>query len=360
MRLAYAIFPIAMTLAYIGMQRNGNMAMFLAISCVALAYWIEEHWVRAWYLWQIVMAILMYNLLVAFPGNYTAALHMQAMDYMVKLSAGIVIFIYATRIQINRYRGIFNAFCLFTLFECVVYAFQLNGYDLERISATVIGSTMIDMPRAGTLGNKNFFAAILAITMPLFFRKKWCRFLPVIILTLFMQHTTGGMVAAAAAITYYLWKTPDIKPDLRALLFVGMGFAFVVFVQFVDTISLDDFRRVTWWEILKSSPGWLWLGNGPGSYPMWGGAEHVHNDYFETFFEGGIPSIICVLGYVSTLFYHAYKQKYQIGIILFSCIFALLANAFVNYPLHLAPSGFISAFLLGMAYRWRTTLHTLT
>jgi len=360
MRLAWAIFPISLTLIYAGMQRNGNTAILLVTASVVLAYYLKDHWVRAWFLWQIVLAVLMYSILIAFPCQYTMRLHMNAMDFMVKLSAGIIIFIAATEICISKHRYIFNVFCIFVLFECLVFMFQQYNLDIEQISATVIGATMRDIPRAGTLGNKNFFAAILAITMPMFFRKKWCWFLPIIILVLFLQQTTGGIVAATVAIAYFLLKSKQFRIETKALIFASLAFGFVVFVQFFDTIALDDFRRYTWWDILRSMPQWIYLGNGPGSYPIWGGAEHVHNDYFEAFFEGGIVSMVIITGYLISILYNAYHQKSQVGIILSACVLALCANALVNYPLHLAPSGFIAAFLLGMAYRWRTTLRMLT
>lgn len=318
--------------------------MFLSAGAMLVATQIKDHWIRAWYLWQVVLCFLTYTLVIITLGHpKVAEMHVANTDSMVKITVGMIILIAATKIT-DHVKAI-NALCYFTLFQCAVWGFQMIGLDLVGGIAHIAGATMIAMAPAGTLGNPNFFAAILAITLPLFFRDKWVYCVPVIIAILLWQRTSGGYVAAMAGAIYWVAKT---RPKALIATIPAIIAISIFFWTNMDRLEFDEVRRYTWLSILSNWDNWILTGNGPGTYPMFGLIEHAHNDYLETAFEGGIISVGCMVGFLAMFYHRAVVIKDKTQILVISSIVALTVNCVFNYPLHLAPTTFVSLILLGI------------
>jgi len=349
--LAYLIFPIALTFLFVGTQRNGNMMLFLTAGGFLLSFLIQDKWIKTFYLWSIALGLIGYCFLIGKMDHTFYVLHMSAMDSLVKLSVAMLIYSVASRIQVAEFESVFNVICILILIECFLYILQYFGLNLLIAVSSSLGYEIRPGQGAATLGNINFFAICLAITLPLFFRKRWAWCLLFIIPILISARTAGAALAAAGAVAYWAWKTKGnsrLLTGLAILTIIGTGLT-IFFVWFdPKSFALDPFRIGLWNTMLASWHQWALIGNGIGSLPMLLKVEHAHNDFLEAIFEGGIPYFVCITGFVICFLRRSIREHNKNDLIIISGLIALGISSLFHYPLHLAPSGFIALVLLGM------------
>lgn len=321
------------------------MTAFLVSGAIILAYWIEDHWIRAFYLWATISVVMIYSTLAATGILGLATLHMSTVDSLVKLSVAMIVFITATRIKKENVEFVFNVFCVFILMQCVFFLLQHVGLDIMRGVTYFTLASLNTVVFSGTLGNPNFFAACVVITMPLFFRKRWVWCLPILIVCLMLARTSGAVAAVIVGICYWIWKS---KAKQRVYILAAVAVLVVVFFMVFEDLAFDAFRKRAWRSIIEHWRTWLPIGSGFGSYQIYAGVEHAHNDYLEAAFEGGFVHVICFLGFGITFLVNAWKEVDRIKVLIMTSLVMLGVNAFFNYPLRLAPSGFIALVLLGM------------
>jgi len=228
---------------------------------------IKDHWVRAFYLWCLIQTGLTMGLLFAHPIPRIFEAYHHNIDAMVKLTAGMIIYYWATKIKQADFKCVFNILCIFILVECVVYGFQLLGLDLVKFCVSfLIGGQEREIWPAGTLANKNFFAVMIAMILPLFFRKSWIWCLLVVIPVLISLDTLTAILGVGAGVVYY-----GLKTHKRYLLV-----AIVSLLVFVRIIGLTDagidWRLNVWSQTLSTWKAWLALGVGPGTCDLWTGS----------------------------------------------------------------------------------------
>lgn len=342
--LPLIIFPVAFWLFFAGDQRNGYMTAFLIWGALLMAPLIKDHWVRAFYLWCLIQTGLTMGLLFAHPVSRIFEAYRHNIDAMVKLSAGMIMYYWATKIKRTDFKCVFNILCTFILIECVIYGFQLLGIDLVKFCVSLlVDGRKRDIWPAGTLANKNFFAVMIAIILPLFFRKSWIWCLSVVIPVLISLNTMTAMAGISAGIIYYGLKTH--KTYLLAGVAIGL-------VAFAGTIGLDDtgvtWRLNAWSQTLSIWKTWLILGVGPGTCDLWTGFEHTHNEYLSGLYEGGLIAGILIIGFLTTFLKSAYKETNKQMILIHSCLISFAVCCFGSYPLHLAPTAFVFLLFLGM------------
>jgi len=340
MYLPWAIFPISLFLVCVGQQRNGQIIGLLVVGSLYVASKVKDHWIRAYYLWSLVLTGFIYSILTTVPIQRVWKLYFAAERHMVQLTVGMLIILAFSKISPKK---VFNAFCLFALFQCYVWIFQTLGFDLMQVVSKFTGMSIRALDFAGTLGNKNFLAACLAITAPMFFREKWWIGLFIIVPVLFCQSTTTATIALLVAACYWMIKT---KPEYAYLLFSVILLVVVGFLLFVD--HGDGGERIGWWMTIFNTKSSLLIGVGPGAYMMNFGSEHAHNEYVQVFAETGIVGGLIIIGFMAMFCIKAYKAQSKQAVLIIACLIAVAVNALGNYPLRLAPSGFISAALLGL------------
>lgn len=326
-----------------GSQRDGHFVGLMVTAMLAIAAVTKDHWIRGYYLWCIVLAVLLYSITVARQAVAPFIdMHLNNLDYMLKLSAGMIVYVLATKIK--DIHKVLNVLCAFALFQCGIYLIQRLGWDLVKAFSVLMGGMMIPMAPAGTMGNPNFLAAVLALTAPLFLRGRWAYGLIVTIPVLWLQSTSGAVIAFLIAFGYVAIKTQ--KRALYAIVPL-MAVSLWVFWTYFDIFEFDGFRHRTWMAVVMTWKNWWLIGNGPGSFQIFAKVEHAHNEFLETAFETGIIGLACIVGFGITLLKKSLKARGTEMLVCASLI-TLGVFSFFHYPLHLAPSGFIALVLMGV------------
>jgi len=91
-------------------------------------------------------------------------------------------------------RWFLNAMCAVALISCFMAALQYA--DLDPLFRTIGGGR--DIP-VGIMSNPNIGGALIAFCIAAFFRKTWCRLIPVAAVGLFMIGSMGAIISAISA-----------------------------------------------------------------------------------------------------------------------------------------------------------------
>jgi hypothetical protein len=348
--ITYGIFLISLWLVFIGDQRNGWMTGFLVMGGLLLASLIRDHWIRAFYLWGMLQVIFVLNIFAILPSPEAFKLYTRSLDAMVLMTAGMIVYIWASKIKKSSFEHVFNVLCIFTLLQCAVYIFQLFGLDVIKYAVVIIqgGYAKENIWPAGTLGNKNFLASAIAICLPFFLRKKWALCLILVVPVFLSLKTATSIIAIGVGLTYWAIKNAKIWWLL------GIILACVASLIFYEPLSLiNDGGGMAWrfeiWE--RISHTWkhiLLLGAGIGSFSMYFRAEHCHNEYINALFEGGVFVGILIIGYCMQFFRWALYRINRNNILLCTAIIIVAINCMGGYLFHIAPTAFISLLLMGM------------
>jgi len=187
-------------------------------------------------------------------------------------------------------------------------------------------------PPYATFGNQNFFAAYLAIALPLaflFFKEKsnylkFIGFAGVVIFALDLHYagSRGGLLAAFAGVMVFLLAKYGKKiKALKIIIALGIVFAILTgyFVYFTRSFWLRDTHRKLIWRDTITMALKNPFGVGPGAFaanfPDYASDElkkvypqnkfivnFAHNEYLEIFSELGAPGLFLFLMIIITFF----------------------------------------------------------
>lgn len=273
-------------------------------------------------------------------------------DYQAEAALGTLLFLLsATIIFIITYSAKFpnetfyKFICIAAFIQADLAILQKFGTDIpyKLISLfTPVERGLGEYAAVGTLGNSNFLAAFLAISLPFFFRPNWFRALPHIFLGLMVSNAATANVAAAIGIGYFFFGAKGAGI---------LAFLAAIYLICVKGISMDS-ERLSWWvkavrEICQSwktiifgrGPGASWLSPDPRIY------EAIHNEYVSTFYQYGLLGLVFLIGFLKTLLTG--------NRILVTALVIASVNCLGNFPLHLAPSTFLIVLIVGMIERER-------
>lgn len=320
------------------------MVGFLITALLVIVYFIKNVWIKLFFIWVIILKCLIYSIFVITPVKAMLQMNIFSDIALTRMTAGMIILIGASYIRKDDHEYVFNIFCLFTIFQSILWCLQNLGLDIMQLAGKHFAFTVRALDFAGTLGNKDFLAACMAISIPMFFRKKWFWCLIGILPILIILKTTMAALAVICASIFWILKS---NKDYGIFVIFGIYILSLLFFIFID--FGDGGERMIWWnKVFMGWKGWIWLGGGFGTYPLWSHIEHAHNDYLEAFYDGGIVCIFIIMGFVYTFIRKAIRVSNKRDIIIYASLVAVGINAIGNYPFHLAPSGFMAAILLGM------------
>ena len=137
----------------------------------------------------------------------------------------------------------------------------------------------------GTLGNNNFLAGYLAISMPFFFRKRWIYAAPFLALLVVVSKTSAAVIPMFIACAWYQWGWKGVA----GAMVVGLGYATYdgAWNKLLNMAEGD--RGYLWTQALKLifiSPLSVFFGHGPGS--GWGRPYPMHNEWLQCWFHSGL------------------------------------------------------------------------
>ncbi len=188
-----------------------------------------------------------------------------------------------------------------------------------------------------TLGNPNFLAAFIAISLPLFFRPKWWFFIPLFIFILFVCRTSTAISAAFIASGWYFfgWK--------------GVGLATIPAIVYylIFKATTSTYIRFGYWTdaLTKISNSWqtLVFGVGPGVYWQW--QNELHSEYVYLLFNLGIIGFLIVAAYIAKSLRTVGDRR------LYASFLAILVDAVGNHVMHVMPTAYLIIVILALRDR---------
>lgn len=296
----------------------GLMAVSLLLGDVAL--FILGIYLSCWF------AYLMW---AGFYGAIPAEILFQSLDTMTFIFAGMGVYILVRRGRIPAGQFM-NWICCLTVTFCVLALIQMTLFSMEPVA---------------TLGNRNFFAAWLAIAMPLFFRRKWLCFVPLIVICLICTKTSSAIAAALMATAFYLWGWKG-----TGLAVIPAVTYYLIFKLPVHSLSLG--ARLEYWmdALCKTANSWqtLLFGVGPGVYWRWGNEFHSEPVYI--LFNLGVVGLMAVAAYTFRSFYKPCDKRLQ------SAFLAALVDSFGNHVMHVPLTALLIIVILALKDRTEGTI----
>jgi hypothetical protein len=151
--------------------------------------------------------------------------------YQIALACVCYTFLTHTYERWGKYKEVvYNTICGISLLNVAVEIFQWFG--LLKIGEWVGRST-------GITGNPNDVSCILAITLPLFFRRKWVWCLPLMAIGLILARTTNGLIAALVVSGVYLTYEYRKHWFKVLMIFVALIQCGLLYVTVIDKIDIE-------------------------------------------------------------------------------------------------------------------------
>lgn len=247
---------------------------------------------------------------------------------------------------------ILNAICLICLANIAMLCLQ--HMDMDPIFKPKWGTH--DMT-VGLMANQNEASAMLAFCFPAFFRRRWCWFIPVVIIGMFLPGCKGGIVTAAVSVA--VWGICSGY----AIYAIITSFA-SVFVYFWLTPPEIGYRILAWdkglhlykqhwifgsgighWKLIFSSPQHIihkwWFADEHRYVPViW---KQAHNEFIQALFEMGIPFVVVISGYIQ----NAVRRWKKLPILTMAVV-AVITNSCFNFPFHIGSTAIVAITWLGL------------
>lgn len=344
----YSVIAVFMLLPFgflsYGIIHEGQHLTLVLVSAVVLAAVARNNWISAffWYLCAWMVFICLYRMI--FP--MADVVFMAALDRFVYLLCGLAVFVGVSRQRIKN-EVFYNAICIAALVQCAIAISQFNGFDpvvwvLNQFTTAnpLLSATAL----TGTLGNNNFLAAFIAVSLPFFFRRGWAYCIPLLLFCLYFANTSSAFVPAIIGALFYFW--PRLNRKVKAGCVVAgivIGGLYALFQH--SNVFLNP-RWQDWLHALSlvlANPFSLVFGMGPGA--GWGKSYPLHNEWLQCLYQFGVVGFGLMAGYVLTI--------YRGNRILFTAFLIAAINMFGNYSLHLAPSAFLIILIAGLIERER-------
>jgi hypothetical protein len=253
-----------------------------------------------------------------------------------------------------------NIICFIATAQACLAISQVYGYDPIRILleevVDVHGQMDFTTP-VGTMGNQNFLAAFLAISLPFFFRKRrlrllwkqheiavmpwgWFMVLPILIYALILTRTTTAIGAAIIGSLFFFfgWKWA----------LFGVLPASILYAIKYWNIGIFNNARTEYWMDAWQSTSHSWqtflFGWGPGV--TWKSGNMLHSEYVNTFFNFGLIGIVLMMGYIF--------RVHKMNKMLLSAFIVLCIDMIGNHALHITPTAVLIITIMALMEREKT------
>jgi hypothetical protein len=327
-----------------GIIHTGQRLAFIVAFVVIMSATVRNNWLSnlAWYLCAWMIFVFIFRMVYGVPDVVFA----DATNELIYVAAGIAIYLAVSRSRM-RNSCYFNIICTAALIQAVLAISQRLGFDpvVWTLNRFTTATPLLSVTAlTGTLGNPNFLAAYLAISLPFFFRPRWVYGLIPIIPVIYLCNTTSAFVPAIIGAIYFFYhqlskRTLCIVSAISALMITYYAF----FTPGHGPLHTNP--RWSDWELaLKQvlhSPFTMIFGMGPGA--GWGKPYPMHNEWLQCLHQFGLIGFYLLTGYVATI-----CRSHRI---LFTAFIIAVINMVGNYSLHLAPSAFLIVIIAGLIER---------
>ena len=313
-----------------GRPRYGEIAGFMIIALIMASAQVRNLWIRffGYYVavWLIVSKLF---LMFSFSQEF-ATIVIITMQESTYIMCGLIVIIFVTETDIK----LENWICVSAIIQSLIAIPQHFGVFPFMELLSYAGLNIVNpVPGAiGTLENTGFLAAYIAISLPFFFRRRWCWFVPVIVVQLIPLKASTAVIGAVIGVAVF-WNAWWV---IAVLSIVALGY---VWYDNLFTTGLDN--RFAFWKMCISNVKNPWYGHGVGA--QWGVRAYLHNEYLQVFWEFGLIGLGLVVGYIATV--------YRRDRMLFAALCIAIVNCVGNYPMHLPPSGYLIVVIIGLIER---------
>jgi len=338
-----------------GIVHVGHQFFLVLTTLVIMGILIKNRWLRVMFayiaLWQLIIFVSGFLALDMFSRRINPQVGQGFSQVSFAISAAII-FKWASESKI-KLTTVYNFICVTVLIQMLIAIFQLNGIDpvFNLLAKLFKVARKLDPSFAtGTLGNNNFFAAYIAITLPFFFRGKWRWFIFPIAAFLLTTTTSSAVFAVLTGIAYYYRdiSLPQYKIGKKWRYLIGA--ILLILLCFIYTTVADvpfwKSPRFGMWskglnKVYSGGIGRIVFGLGPGA--SWGSRGTLHNEWLSLFFHYGLMGMVLLTGFVVNM--------YKGNKILFTAFVIASVNALGNLSMHLAPSAFLIIMIAGLCER---------
>jgi len=343
-----------------GLIWKSQLLFFLICPVFIIALSLKNVWIKAFLLyasaWQILVFCLAYNKAGINPGY--------GLSVILALMSGAIIFKFVSEGNLSQCG--FNPFANFMALFIKVK---------ENLPGHLVGS----------LGNRNYLAAFIAISIPCFigwrtFRIGKVSVNPALIgIFIFLAFclspgTLAAIIGLAFLLSYNLplWKRlvamsaavkvaaifaacyvlitgnhlqefTDLPGQLNELITTG---------KFTVDPFLSDVGRFAMWMMAFSQLITSWalmvFGFGPGAF--WGREYSMHGEYMSVWFQFGLIGLGLMAGYIYTTFRFLDKQK---SLLLLTSFVIICLDMIGNFPVEIATTAFLIIIICGLIERER-------
>ena len=327
-----------------GIIHEGQRASMSLAGVAIIGAFIKNNWIRAfiwyWLVWIIFMLLM--TQLGKLPPPFS-----QKAFYMTSYMISAFVFFLAMQESMIKIEYVYNVICFTAIIQALLAICQMWAldpfFDMMKTYANV--KKLLDVTETtGSLGNNNFLAFYLMVSMPFFFRRYWCLFIPVLFAVVLSSITSTAIVAGMTGAAYYFRK--KVKWRWMALVALPL-IGWLLFSKASLTWNFTwDHDRFHWWR----SAIMLWKESGPGGWILgfgptmsWGRNFPIHNEWLTALFNFGIVGVVLIIGYIVT----AYRKNR----ILNTAIIIASITFISSYPMHLAPTVTLIMIILGLMER---------
>jgi len=327
----------------------GHAHSLIIAALIALGLLLPNQWMRLFVFY--VAGWLAYIAAGLFIGFLTAdaSLTLILIDGSFWIILGALVFAVIYHSAPEK-EAIFNIICIAAAIQASIGLLQSFGIDpvFDFFGSIVAVTTELDRTAAvGTLGNNNFLAAFIAISLPFFFRRGWFYVLPLIIACLIACKTSTAFVAAAsgAAFYFYLQARANLKWSIPAATAALGAVAYYVLVY--HPILQND-RPDLWIDgIRKATMSWHTLLIGYGPTAEWKIGDKLHSEYVMTLYNFGLIGLGLLAAYIVSVL----KRFRQIDRILAAAFVIICIDAIGNHLMHTIPTALLAIVTMALLER---------
>lgn len=324
-------FLFIVILGFLPAQKLYITKLFLSqwfLAGMVMFFFVRSFWLKTFLLWITIRMAMSYK-------------ELNNLSLLCFFSVILALLFYQfIQDKINR-DDFLNILCVVSLTQLVYVYVQILGYDaLFKVNSLYKYFSNLN---TGFMGNTNLSGILLAVCMPAFFRRGWCKFLPLFIYGLYKVNCITACLGLGIGIVFYLYHRFKI---------IWPVFLVSPFSAFLDWNKISGFmagpRVLLWKEVFPAIKRRLWFGYGIGQYryvstPIVTTLKRVapinwscaHNDLLQIWTDAGLIVVLCLLGFALHLFLMRHNDYILSTIILIGTICSM--GFFVFYT----PIGFI-------------------
>ena len=300
---------------------------------------LTNNWAKAWFSWVIICLFCHYNAYALERTHYI--LFFLVLFHVLK-----------DRLNPKGITIIYNTIAVVVLLNVAWMIYQANGGEFLYFPKAGYEGTPI-----GVYGNTNNSGALIALGLPVFFRKKWWIALAPCLYGLYLSNAFVSIFASLAGICIYIaltssWKAQTAIILVSAIVIIGYGY-------FVENRShfKDGNLRIPYWtkiynEVSKkpvkghgvamfrhifSQIDMITYGTGspPNKCDKPVTFHKAHNDYLEMVFNQGYIGLLLFIGFVfSNIIPFAKGIKTHHAIVAFTAVVIAMVVSFGHYTTH--------------------------